>query len=464
MRAAIYTRISDDGDGHGLGVRRQEVDCRALCEKLKWEVAGVYTDNDTSNFTRKPRPAYLRLMTDLEFGRVDALAVWDTDRLTRHPVELESVIELAERRGVSLASVGGEIDLATPQGRLTARIKASVARHEVEQASRRIRRKVLERAENGRPHGRVAYGWSRVNGEDVVLPVQAEVVREIAHRLVAGDTLRSIAQDLQRRGVPTPLAAQRWEPTMVRQLVSRERNVALRRHQRQVIGKGDWEPILDVDTYERVVAVLRDPRRRTSTTRENKFLLSGVAVCGLCNSPLRVLVANGTRPRAYACPRCYRIRRKQSAVDQLVTDLVIRRLSQPDALAAFSDDPGADAELREMEAHRAKLDSAADQYAEGVIDGEQLSRISTRLRPRLAELDARVKARIRRPDLADLARHDIGDVWSDLPLARKRAIIDVLMTVRVLPIGKSGRAEFDPKGVQVTWRQEVSANEPTGPS
>lgn len=68
------------------------------------------------------------MMDALRAGRLDALVCWDVDRLTRTPRELEDVVDLAEHRGVALASVGGEIDLATPQGRLTARIKASVAR------------------------------------------------------------------------------------------------------------------------------------------------------------------------------------------------------------------------------------------------------------------------------------------------------------------------------------------------
>ncbi len=63
---------------------------------------------------------------------------------------------LAERHGVALASVGGEIDLATPQGRLTARIKGNVAKHESEQLARRVRATSAERAETGQPHGRIA--------------------------------------------------------------------------------------------------------------------------------------------------------------------------------------------------------------------------------------------------------------------------------------------------------------------
>jgi site-specific DNA recombinase len=258
-RAAIYTRISDDSEGLGLGVERQRKDCQSLADRLGWAVSEVFVDNDTSNFTRKPRPAYERMLAQLEDGRLDALVVWDTDRLTRHPIELETIISLSEHHGVALASVGGEIDLGTPQGRLTARIKASVSRHEVEQSSRRIRRKTQERAEAGKPHGRTAYGWERVDGKDILVLEQAALLREMTDRVIAGESIRSIMLDLQRRGVPTPNGLAKWHPVMVRQLILRERNAGLRIHQKKVIGKGDWEPIVSVETFERATAILRNP-------------------------------------------------------------------------------------------------------------------------------------------------------------------------------------------------------------
>jgi hypothetical protein len=54
VRAAIYVRISSDRTGAGLGVARQEEDCRALCERLGWQVVRVYPDNDVSAYSGKP--------------------------------------------------------------------------------------------------------------------------------------------------------------------------------------------------------------------------------------------------------------------------------------------------------------------------------------------------------------------------------------------------------------------------
>ncbi len=147
--AGIYLRISRDSEGLGLGVKRQLADCEKLVQRLGWEVAQVYEDNDVSATRIKPRPAYTRMMRDVECGLIKAVAVWDVDRLTRTPRELEDVIDHADRLGLKLASVGGDIDLATEQGRMMARMKGTVARYEVEQQRRRLKAKHNELAASG---------------------------------------------------------------------------------------------------------------------------------------------------------------------------------------------------------------------------------------------------------------------------------------------------------------------------
>src|SRR5206468_4129203 len=88
--------------------------------------------------------------------------------------------------------------------------------------------------------------------------------------------------------------------------------------------------------FTRVTAILRDPQRRTAASSAHRHLLSGIASCGVCGSACRILVAHGTRPKAYVCTDKFCVRRKQVAVDDLVERVVIARLSQPDALQALA--------------------------------------------------------------------------------------------------------------------------------
>ena len=110
VRAAIYARISSDRDGTELGVGRQVEDCERLVARQGWEVDERYVDDDVSAYSGKPRPAYRRMLDDLRGGYLDAVVVWDLDRLHRQPKELEEFFELCEAAGVSkLASVTGEL-------------------------------------------------------------------------------------------------------------------------------------------------------------------------------------------------------------------------------------------------------------------------------------------------------------------------------------------------------------------
>ena len=467
-QAAVYARISSDPNDTALGVKRQLKDCLALAERKGWPVAETFIDNDVSATSGKPRPQYLRMMTALAEGRLDALVCWDVDRLTRTPRELEDVVDLAERRGVALASVGGEIDLATPQGRLTARIKASVAKHETEQLTRRVKAKMAERAESGAPHGRTAYGWRReqvyddqgrrLGSRDVVHPEQAAVIRGAAAAILAGDSLRSYVAALNAGGQRT-VNDKPWVTTTLRGILLRERNTGLRVHQGEVIGRGNWEPVLDEDTYRRVVAVLTDPDRRTSPpSNAVKYLLSGIARCGICDGPMRVLVAspgNGRTRDSYVCQFGYHVRRPRLDLDELVTGLVVGRLALPDSAAALTIGNGAQVQdaLAKAAAIRARLDLAADSYADGNIDGRQLARITSKLRPELTQAEHTARAASTAPDLLDLATPDITRRWDGLPLARQRAVIDLLLKISVDRTTRRGAAaRFDPQSIRITWK------------
>jgi site-specific DNA recombinase len=463
---AVYARISYDPNDTALGVARQVKDCLALAERKGWQVGEVFTDNDVSATSGRPRPEYARMMDALASGRFGALVVWDVDRLTRTPRELEDVVDLAERHGVALASVGGEIDLATPQGRLTARIKGNVAKHESEQLARRVRAKMAERAETGQPHGRIAYGWRReqiyddqgrrLGSRDVLHPEQAEVIRSCAAALLAGESLRAVVADLNERGVLS-LTGKPWSTSSLRGVLLRERNTGQRVHQGQIVAQGDWEPVLDADTYQRLVALLTDPTRRSSPGNAVKYLLSGLARCGVCRGPMRVLTAgkDGRKSDSYVCQHGYHVRRSRDGLDALVTALVTARLARPDAadLLTRSDDGQAQEATDKAAALRARLDSAADAYAEGTIDGAQLTRITARLRPELDKWQQVARASSTAPDLLDLAGPDIAERWESLPLARKRGVIDLLLDITVLPATRHGGHNlFDPQSVRIAWK------------
>ena len=115
------------------------------------EVVETYVDQSSSVGDKtKKHPAYLRMVQDYEVGLLDAIVVYDLGRLTRQPRELEDWIDRAESRGLLFVTANGNADLATDGGRMCARIKAAVARAEVERKGARQSRAHVQRARQGR--------------------------------------------------------------------------------------------------------------------------------------------------------------------------------------------------------------------------------------------------------------------------------------------------------------------------
>ncbi|WP_369132017.1 recombinase family protein [Modestobacter sp. I12A-02662] len=456
-RAAVYCRISDDRRGLGLGVERQRQDCHELARRHGWEIVGTYIDNDVSAYSGKPRPQYADLMDAVRAAAVDVVLAWDPDRLHRSPAELESFIVAVERAGVDVVTVqAGEWDLSTANGRLTARLLGSIARHESEHKSERVRRALEQNATAGRPHGRRAYGWQRQRTPDgavreVVVPEEAAVVRRIADALLAGESLRSVTAALNAEGIPSP-AGKPWGKNMVRALVLRERNAGLRVHQGEIVGDGAWDAILDRGRWEQLRAALSDPGRRTSTGTAAAHLLSGLAHCGVCGAALRVAQNRGIP--SYRCSASGCVIRRKVDLDRLIVGLVAARLARPDAVSLFVPDDSVErsAALAEAEQLRGRLDHAADQYADGAIDGRQLERITAKLRPLLAEAEGRSRVLDPAPLLDGLvgAEH-WAEVWESLPLSRRRAVVDTLLTITVNRT-RQGARTFDPEAVAIGWK------------
>ena len=84
------------------------------------------------------RPDYDAMVASFERGKLDAIICRDLDRLTRQPSQLEEWIERAEEHGLKLVTANGDADLSTDGGRMFARIKAAVARGEVERKGARL--------------------------------------------------------------------------------------------------------------------------------------------------------------------------------------------------------------------------------------------------------------------------------------------------------------------------------------
>jgi site-specific DNA recombinase len=473
-RGAIYVRISDDREGAGLGVARQEADCRERAAGLGWMVVEVYADNDLSAYSGKTRPSYRRLLGDLAAGRVDAVLVWHTDRLHRSPRELEEFIDLCERRSVPIETVkAGPVDLATPAGRAVARTLGAWARYESEHKAERQQRKALELAQAGKVSGGGTRPYGYEDDRVTVREAEAAVIREAAERVLTGEPLRSVVRNLNTRCVFTA-TGKLWTVTSLKRVLASGRISGQRDHQprprsetkRKLVGPtvapAQWAGIITPLETTRLRAILLDPARRLTPVVPRRYLLTGILRCGHCGAGLMGRPRDDGR-RRYVCAkvpgnnRCGKTFVLAKPVDQLVTDMVRIAVASPALVAAIRerDSTSADALSHEQLATvQAKLEELADDYASDAITrGEWLT-----ARRRLEERQDALKRQLSATSQALALDGLCGDpgafakAWDGRSLHQRRAAITAVLDRVIVKPAIRGRNRFDRDRFEPVWR------------
>lgn len=458
--ACIYCRMSEDREGGGLGVDRQREDCEQLAAQLGLTVVTVYSDNDLSAYSGKPRPGYQDMLAALRAGAYGTVIAWHTDRLHRRPIELEEYIDVCEPRRIETRTVkAGALDLTTATGRMMARQLGAMARYEVERMIERQRRARDQKVQRGEwSGGPRPYGWE----SDGVTPVPEEisVIREVADAVLAGASIRFLAADLNERGLLTSRGAN-WDGSTLVRMLKRSRNAGILQHRGEEAGPSTWDAALDEPTWRSLRAVLDDPSRIPTSSNVRKHLGSGLFVCGVCGETLTSFSKGNGGPAKYKCRKNNCVLRDLALLDKWVIWNLMGRLKKPDVaeLLAHTESEGPD--LRAAQAAltkaREELDGLAAAFGAGEIDMQEWRIAREGARARKAAAEAILSSAVKVNPLVELLdAQDMEAAWGAWDLGRQRAAIDWAMTVRVLPakVGRRpGGGYWDPDAVVIEWKK-----------
>ena len=460
--AAIYARISSDQDGTTLGVQRQLEDCRKLAADLGWPVADEYVDNDVSAYSGKRRPQYERMLSDLADGTRDAVLIYHVDRLTRRPIELEQFLDVltaAKVRHVRFVA-GGDLDIGNGDGLMVLRMLLAVAANESATKSRRVQRKMLQNAEAGLPHG----GYQRPFGYDTdkitVLPDEAQTIRTVAERYLAGESLRSLATWLDEQGVST-VSGKPWRTPTLRALLASGRIAGLRDHQGQVIGPAVWEAIITEQIRARILSRMAE---QTSSGRRSprRYLLSGLLRCHKCQHTLYSAAREDVR--RYVCSSgpdhggCGGTMVVAGPVEELIAQAVLFRLDTPELADALAGRAAADertAALSEtLTQDQEQLAELTALYASRSITAREWMEARNPIQARIERTELAIARATRSDALAGLVGNgeQLRGAWAGLNLTRQAAIVRAVLEHAVIGPGTRGARAFDPERVRPLWR------------
>ena len=317
------------------------------------------------------------------------------------------------------------------------------------------------------------YGYER--DRKTIREPEAAVLRTVAEKILAGESLRSVTAWVNENEHFTP-GGNLWKPNVLRRLLLGPRiaGKSLRKDGTHV--EAEWDPILDEATHKRLAEILLDEARRNGSPAPARtyLLTGGPARCGLCGRALQARPERGNK-RGYVCASgppdygCGKIRINADLFENEVAEQVLARLLMPGSRAALaaavsrvtSEADEAPVVLREAES---KQREAADLFASGKINAAQLTQIteSTNRTASAARATVRLASQIQHvaglaldPDPAD------GDPteqmiawWENATREQKRGVIDTLVEkIFVQPVVKRGSRVFDPSRVEVVWRR-----------
>ena len=429
-------------------VDEQERICRQIALTRKWPVAegigypepnGAFIDNNRSAWQRnRKRPGWDRMLEAVEAGRLTHLVIYHGDRLCRQPWDLEQLINLADQRGMIIASATGDFRLDVPTDRFVLRILTAKACLESDDTSRRkidgfarMAQAGIAPAAGGR-YGR-GFGYDSTGREQV--EAEADAIREAARRVLNGEGLGAIAAALNARGIRSvsgkPL---NWHT--LQRILQRPRIAGLL----STGERGNWEPILDPGEWEMTRATLTDRARVLPKEGNRHYLLSGIARCSECGGGMQRHSTGraGHLTVGYGCvtPGCRKVHRNLELLDAYVITRVVARLNHPgNPPGRIPEAPGLASEFASLTEALAEVDEVLADHTRGQVPALLARRDG--IKKRLAELrelagdDARARLLTKH---AGISREE----FMAEPLSVQRSLVGACFEVVVLPASARG--------------------------
>lgn len=483
----LYLRLSDARNEEALEGR--EAKLRAFAVVLGWIVHRVVVENDVypdgrlkpaSAYKRRKivtpsgkveyrviRPGFREILDDVTTGRVNGLLGEDLDRIVRDPRDMEDLLDACAEAKASVRSLSGSLKLTDggdENERYVARILVAGASKSSGDTSRRVKDDRERRHGQSYPGGPRPYGFAHASDTEkyhrtlLIVDDEADELKQWADDILNREiSLAAIARDLRERRVPTVKPGAKWKAATVRSALLKPTIAGLAVLNGQ-LKPGPWPAILEPGIWEKLKARLEDPARCTSPGNEPKWLLSGIAKCGICDDGTTIKASGSDLHNSgpgYTCPNSRHLRRSTRYADAYIEGSIVKRLSQPDVRDILKPPvrKGIDttslraeaARLRERKSGQMRLHAAGD------IDDADLAAGMREIRDRLKVVESQLAACDEPDPLAEFRDKPAEAVWKSLSLPRKRAIVRLLVDITFLPVTQRGPG-FDPRSLAVVWK------------
>ena len=324
-RVAAYCRVSTDNSDQLESLETQKSHYESfILMHSDWEYAGLYYDAGITGTKAEIREGLQNLLTACRIGKVEHILVKSISRLSRNTTDCLSIVRELLSIGVTIYFEKESIDTGDMESELVLSILSSMAEEESASISKNEKWSIQKRMAAGTYKiGYVPYGYQRdENGNMIIDPGEAGVVRYIFRTLLAGYGTQAIAYALKEQGVPTRRGG-KWSGSTVRDMIVNEKYVgdvlfqktytdeSFRRHNnhgevKTFLISDHHEPIVSRDDFVKANVLIRQHAKEKSVGQneekyQNRYVFSGKITCGICGGKYRRRIHNSGTEIAWTC-------------------------------------------------------------------------------------------------------------------------------------------------------------------
>lgn len=320
LRVAAYCRVSTDNDEQLSSYENQRAYYTdKIMRESDWTMVDVFADEGKTGTSTCARKDFLRMIRQCRQGKIDMILTKSVSRFARNTVDTLKYTRELRNLGIPVIFEEQNINSIHPESEFLITIHGAFAQSESENTSSRVTwgKRQAMRSGNVTLQYKWLLGYERgPDGKTVIVPDQAETVRFIYRRYLAGDSLRTIKAALEEKGCLTATGKKEWVPARIQSILTNEKycgDALLQKTfiqdciSKKVIQNTGQLPkyliqnhhpaIISREEFDAVQLELARRRARTGGTRKSaptgrckysgKYILSNLLFCGECGTAYR---------------------------------------------------------------------------------------------------------------------------------------------------------------------------------
>lgn len=332
LKVAAYCRVSTDSEEQASSYEMQVEHYKAFIQKNEeWQFAGIFADDGISGTNTKKRSEFNRMIEECMAGHIDMIITKSISRFARNTVDCLNYIRKLKDKNIPVFFEKENINTMDAKGEVLLTIMASLAQQESESLSKNVKLGLQFRYQNGEVqvnHNRFMGYTKDDDGNLVIEPREAEIVKRIYLEYLQGASLKQIGDGLERDGILTAAGKPRWRPESVKKILTNEKYIGDALLQKtytidvltkkrvknnglvpQYYVENSHEAIIPRELYAKVQeellrrANLHSGKDRKKRVYSSKYALSSICYCSKCGDIYRRTVWNnrGKKHNVWRC-------------------------------------------------------------------------------------------------------------------------------------------------------------------